>query len=484
MQGRTLGELAHYFQLDGLKLANAQKRIRHLVLDSRKVGVGDVYIAYQGASFDGHAFIEDAIKQGAIAVICECDANYAVTSFIVPSIKDELAHLATWFYSVSEKLNMIGVTGTNGKTSIVCLYAQLAILLNESCGVLGTIGNGLWPNLKSATRTTDNALALWQNLSILSKKTRQVAMEVSSHALDQQRLLGLKFSCVIWSNLSHDHLDYHRTLECYFRAKLKLFTDYNYDCAVLNYDNEWGKKIKASLSNKKILSYSLSDKSADLYVEILMKKKVGYRIALHYQRQQVPTEINLVGRFNLENIAAVVCAHLARGVPLKSIASRLPQLEAVTGRMEMIKPDKKPFIVLDYAHTPDALEKALITIRSQMNATQKLWCVFGCGGDRDISKRAIMASIAERLSDKIVATSDNPRSESQELIFQDMKEGFQGLKPVLFMENRKNAIEYAFANANEDDWILLAGKGHERYQEINGDFFVFDEKEIIDSLSQ
>ncbi|TNF65519.1 MAG: UDP-N-acetylmuramoyl-L-alanyl-D-glutamate--2,6-diaminopimelate ligase [Gammaproteobacteria bacterium] len=484
MQGRTIGELAHYFKLDGLKLANAEKYIRHLVIDSRKVKKGDVYVAYQGASFDGHAFIEDAIKQGAIAIICEHSVNYSVSTLVVPSIREKLAQLAMWFYPTSDKLNIIATTGTNGKTSIVCLYAQLATLLNESCGILGTIGNGLWPSLKPAARTTDNSLALWQNLSVLAKKTRQVAMEVSSHALDQKRLTGLKLNCVIWSNLSHDHLDYHRTLECYFRAKLKLFHDYDYDYAVINYDNNWGKKILASIKEKKTYSYSICSKDADLYVEVLMQKKIGYRVCLHFNGQQVPTEINLVGQFNLENVAAVVCSYLAKGTSLKLIASRLPQLKPVTGRMEMIKPENRPFIVLDYAHTPDALEKALVTIRSQMNAKQKLWCVFGCGGDRDVSKRAIMASIAEKLSDMIIATSDNPRTEAQELIFQDMKEGFQGLKPILFIESRRSAIEYTLTNANEDDWVLLAGKGHERYQEINGDFLLFDEKEIIDSLSQ
>lgn len=482
MQGHTLSDLTHFLELDGLKLSDSDKFIRHLVLDSRKIKPGDVYIAYQGARFDGHDFIDDVVQKGALAIISERQVKTPVVTLVVPNIKNKLADLARWFYIIPEQLKIIAVTGTNGKTSITCLYAQLAMLFNESCGVLGTIGNGLWPSLKASDRTTDNSLMLWQNLVTLAKRTRQVAMEASSHALDQGRLSGLHLSTVIWSNLSHDHLDYHRTLECYFRAKLKLFTDYQYQFAIVNYDDQWGQKLLDKLKDRVTYSYSICSKKADFYLEILMKKRIGYRVCLHFKGMQAFSEINLVGKFNLENIAAVICAYLAKGVSLKLIASRLPDLLPIPGRMEIIKMNQRPFVVLDYAHTPDALEKALITVRSQMNSSQKLWCIFGCGGDRDVSKRAIMASIAETLSDMIIATSDNPRSELQELIFQDMSEGFQNIKPILFMEDRKQAIEYALTHAGEDDWVLIAGKGHERYQEINDCYFLFDEKEIIDSF--
>ncbi|MCF6767804.1 UDP-N-acetylmuramoyl-L-alanyl-D-glutamate--2,6-diaminopimelate ligase [Thiotrichales bacterium 19S11-10] len=484
MEGKTLRELAHFFHLDGIKFDEPERLIRHLVLDSRNVKPGDVFIAYQGAAFDGHRYIIDAISQGAVAIICENLIDADVPVLVIPTIKDKLHSLARWFYPLSDQLDIIAVTGTNGKTSITSIYAQLANLLGESCGVLGTLGNGLWPKLTPSARTTENPLDLWRNLSSLAKKTRQVAMEASSHALDQNRMHNLKLSTVIWSNLSHDHLDYHKNLENYFRAKLKLFIDYDYKYAVINYDNERGRQIIEALNNEKTYSYSTKSKNADLYVEVLMKKRVGYRVCLHFKGQQALSEINLVGQFNLENIAAAVCAFLAKGISFKLIASRLSQLESVSGRMEMIKPDDKPFIVLDYAHTPDALEKALTAIRLQMNQSQKLWCVFGCGGDRDVSKRAVMAAIAEKLSDMIIATSDNPRTEDQQSIFQDMSEGFQNIKPILFFENRKEAIEYSLSNATQDDWILLAGKGHECYQEVNGQFIVFSEKEIIESFYQ
>ena len=490
MTGKSLIDIAHFLKTDGLKFTNPQQMIPHLVIEHSEVKKGFGFIAYQGARFDGHLFIPKAIKQGASLIICEREILTGVDSIdviIIPGIQKNLASLACWFYPLVES-HIMAVTGTNGKTSITCLYAQMANLLNRPCGVLGTMGNGIWPNLIQSDRTTQNSLTLWRNLEKITKQTKEIAMEISSHALVQERVKGLKLSQVIWSNLSHDHLDYHRVIEAYFEAKYKLFSEFSYEHAIINLDNQWGQllydrlKSKNTKERKVIYTYSTKTKAADLFLEVLMKKAIGYRVCLHFLEQTQITELNLVGQFNLENVAAVILAFLLKGFSLRLIAPRLSQLKPVRGRLEIIKKDQKPFTVIDFAHTPDALEKTLITVRAQMKQGQKLWCVFGCGGDRDASKRPVMASLAEKLPDRIVVTSDNPRTESQQGIFNDMEEGFSHSKPIIFIEDRKEAIFYALNQASENDWILIAGKGHETYQEINGVKYPFNEKEIIQVL--
>jgi len=453
--------------------ASSDLMIRELTLDSRNVRGGDLFLAVPGANFDGRDHIADALKRGAAAVAYEVEGAKVLPITDVPLIPvkglaAQLSDIAGRFYGdPSRSLNLVGVTGTNGKTSVTQLVAQALDLLGQHCGIVGTLGTGFYGSLQSGRHTTPDPIAVQATLTDLKKAgARAVAMEVSSHGLDQGRATALAFDVAVLTNLSRDHLDYHGTMQAYGEAKAKLFAWSELRCRVINIDDEFGRTLAAEKRESRLITYSLEDSSAYLYCRDAQFGDEGVRATLVTPQGQHLLRSSLLGRFNLSNVLAAVGALLGLDYALDEILKVLPQLEGPVGRMQRLGGGAKPLVVVDYAHTPDALEKVLTALRP--HAKGRLLCLFGCGGDRDRGKRPLMAEVVERLADGVLVTDDNPRSEVPAKIFDDIREGFSAAQNVRFVEGRGQAIVEIIASASANDVIVLAGKGHEDYQEING----------------
>ncbi|WP_434561341.1 UDP-N-acetylmuramoyl-L-alanyl-D-glutamate--2,6-diaminopimelate ligase [Pseudomonas sp. Z4-20] len=454
--------------------------IRELALDSRDVRAGDLFLAVPGARFDGRARIADALKRGAAAVAYEVNGATVLPITDVPLIPvkglaAQLSDIAGRFYGEpSRHLNLIGVTGTNGKTSVTQLVAQALDLLGQHCGIVGTLGNGFHGALQSGLHTTPNPIAVQATLADLKKAgAKAVAMEVSSHGLDQGRVSALAFDVAVLTNLSRDHLDYHGTMQAYGEAKARLFAWNNLKCRVINIDDEFGRQLAAEQRESRLITYSLEDTSAYLYIRQAQFNDEGVRATLVTPQGEHFLRSTLLGRFNLSNVLAAIGALLGLDYALDEILKMLPQLEGPAGRMQRLGGGTQPLVVVDYAHTPDALEKVLTALRP--HAKGKLLCLFGCGGDRDRGKRPLMAEVVERLADGVLVTDDNPRSEDPQRIFDDIRAGFSQVDNVDFVAGRGQAIAQLIASASADDVVVLAGKGHEDYQEINGERHAFSD---------
>lgn len=453
--------------------ASSDLMIRELTLDSRSVRGGDLFLAVPGLNSDGRDHIADALKRGAAAVAYEVEGAKVLPITDVPLIPvkglaAQLSDIAGRFYSdPSRHLNMVGVTGTNGKTSVTQLVAQALDLLGQHCGIVGTLGTGFHGALQSGRHTTPDPIAVQATLSDLRKAgARAVAMEVSSHGLDQGRATALAFDVAVLTNLSRDHLDYHGTMEAYAAAKAKLFAWADLRCRVINIDDEFGRTLAAEKRESRLITYSQEDSSAYLYCRDARFDDDGVRATLVTPQGQHLLRSSLLGRFNLSNVLAAVGALLGLDYPLDEILKVLPKLQGPAGRMQRLGGGTTPLVVVDYAHTPDALEKVLTALRP--HAKGRLLCLFGCGGDRDRGKRPLMAEVVERLADGVLVTDDNPRSEAPQQIFDDIRPGFSQPDVVAFVPGRGQAIARIVASATADDVIVLAGKGHEDYQEING----------------
>ncbi|SDA87908.1 UDP-N-acetylmuramoylalanyl-D-glutamate--2,6-diaminopimelate ligase [Pseudomonas sp. NFACC15-1] len=454
--------------------------IRELALDSRNVRAGDLFLAVPGARVDGRDHIADALKRGAAAVAYEVRGATVLPITDVPLIpvKDlaaQLSDIAGRFYGdPSRHLNLVGVTGTNGKTSVTQLVAQALDLLGQHCGIVGTLGNGFHGALESGLHTTPNPIAVQATLADLKKAgAKAVAMEVSSHGLDQGRVTALAFDVAVLTNLSRDHLDYHGTMQAYGEAKAKLFAWNDLKCRVINLDDEFGRQLAADKRESRLITYSLEDTSAYLYIRQAQFNDEGVRATLVTPQGEHHLRSTLLGRFNLSNVLAAIGALLGLDYALDEILKVLPKLEGPAGRMQRLGGGAQPLVVVDYAHTPDALEKVLTALRP--HAKGKLLCLFGCGGDRDRGKRPLMAEVVERLADGVLVTDDNPRSEDPLRIFDDIRAGFTAVDKVTFVAGRGQAIAQLIASASADDVIVLAGKGHEDYQEINGERHAFSD---------
>ena len=448
--------------------------IRELTLDSRNVRAGDLFLAVPGAKFDGRAHIADALQRGAAAVAYEVEGATVLPITDVPLIPvkglgAQLSDIAGRFYGdPSRHLNLIGVTGTNGKTSVTQLVAQALDLLGQHCGIVGTLGSGFHGALQSGLHTTPNPIAVQATLADLKKAgAKAVAMEVSSHGLDQGRVTALAFDVAVMTNLSRDHLDYHGTMQAYGQAKAKLFAWNDLRCRVINLDDAFGRQLAAQPQDSRLIGYSLEDSSAYLYCREAHFDDEGVRATLVTPQGEHHLRSTLLGRFNLSNVLAAIGALLGLDYPLDEILRVLPKLEGPVGRMQRLGGGARPLVVVDYAHTPDALEKVLMALRP--HAKGQLLCLFGCGGDRDRGKRPLMAATVERLADGVLVTDDNPRSEDPTQIFADIRAGFTAVDNVTFVAGRGVAIAQLIAGASADDVIVLAGKGHEDYQEINGE---------------
>ncbi|KRV80973.1 UDP-N-acetylmuramoyl-L-alanyl-D-glutamate--2,6-diaminopimelate ligase [Pseudomonas citronellolis] len=456
-----------------LPQAEAGVLIRELTLDSRAVKPGDLFLAIPGAQHDGRAHIADAIARGAAAIAYEAEgasvAPIGDTPLVaIKGLAAQLSAIAGRFYGEpSRGIELIGVTGTNGKTSVSQLLAQALDLLGQRCGIVGTLGNGFHGALESGKHTTPDALALQATLARLKQAgARAVAMEVSSHGLEQGRVAALEFDVAVFTNLSRDHLDYHGTMEAYGAAKARLFAWPGLKCRVINLDDAFGRQLAGETHPSRLMGYSLEDASAFLYCREARFSDAGVEALLVTPKGEGVLRSSLLGRFNLSNLLAVVGALLGLDYPLGDILKLLPQLQGPVGRVQRLGGGGKPLVVVDYAHTPDALEKVLLALRP--HAHGKLLCLFGCGGDRDRGKRPIMAQVAEQHADGVLVTDDNPRSEDSARIIDDIRAGFARPEAVRFVPGRGQAIAELIAGASADDVVLLAGKGHEDYQEIAG----------------
>ncbi|WP_397451453.1 UDP-N-acetylmuramoyl-L-alanyl-D-glutamate--2,6-diaminopimelate ligase [Pseudomonas sp. NA-150] len=456
--------------------------IRELTLDSRNVRPGDLFLAIKGGKFDGRAHIADALKRGAAAVAYEVEGSTVLPLTDAPLIPvkglaAQLSDIAGRFYGdPSRSLNLVGVTGTNGKTSVTQLVAQALDQLGQHCGLIGTLGTGFYGALQSGRLTTPDPIAVQATLADLKKAgARAVAMEVSSHALDQGRATALAFDVAVLTNLSRDHLDYHGSMEAYAAAKAKLFAWTDLRCRVINLDDDFGRQLASEKHDSRLITYSVSDAGASLYCRDAHFDDDGVRATLVTAHGEHHLRSSLLGRFNLSNVLAAIGALLGLDYALDEILKVLPSLEGPVGRMQRLGGGTKPLVVVDYAHTPDALEKVLEALRP--HAKGRLMCLFGCGGDRDRGKRPLMAEVVERLADTVLVTDDNPRTEAPAQIFDDIRKGFAVVDNVSFVAGRGVAIAQLVASAQANDVIVLAGKGHEDYQEIDNQRHPFSDLE-------
>lgn len=442
-----------------------------ITADSRQVKPGALFMAYPGVHNDGRKYIAQAIQAGAAAVIWEnrdfaWNADWQVANIGIAGLKDKVGEIAADYYGQpSQKMRMIGVTGTNGKTSVSQWIAQALTAVGIKAAVIGTIGNGFVDAQSEASNTTPDAILLQSMLADYSARGAQaVAMEVSSHGLHQGRVNSVQFDVAILTNLSRDHLDYHGTMEDYAAAKELLFTWPELQVSVINADDAFGQRVadKLRTQNKPLITYGLNH--GDVRATDLQLHQHGLTMRVTTPQGEAVVNAPVLGRFNAYNVLAVLSALLALQISLQHAVAAIGKIKPVPGRMQQFGGDGKPLVVVDYAHTPDALEKVLATLREQ--TTGKLICVFGCGGDRDPGKRPLMGAAAAKYADKVVVTSDNPRSEDPVAIIQQVVSGMR--KAALVEVDRAKAIQQAVQSARSGDIVLVAGKGHEDYQEIAG----------------
>ncbi|MDT8382948.1 MAG: UDP-N-acetylmuramoyl-L-alanyl-D-glutamate--2,6-diaminopimelate ligase [Gammaproteobacteria bacterium] len=476
--------------------------ITGLCLDSRQVQKGDLFFALKGQQAHAKKFIDEAIKRGASVVMWESsipqlDERNGVPIYGVPELKNFVGRIAERFYGEpSASMFVIGVTGTNGKTSVTQFIAQ-ALQQDAPCGVIGTLGNGVFGRLQSTTFTTPDAVTLHTLLDDMRHdEVTRVVMEVSSHGLEQGRVAGVHFDVAVFTNLSHEHLDYHGDMENYGRAKRRLFESKGLKYAVINIDDDYGRQLLTSLpASVGTVSYGFNsdDFSPSLLGSNLQLGRNGLRMHVESDWGSGDLRVPLLGGFNASNVLAALGALLAAGVGFDDAVQRLSKLSPVPGRMQgyggsgagdnVLGSDEQPLVVVDYAHTPDALEQVLTALRAHTEA--RLWCLFGCGGDRDASKRPLMAAVAERLADQVIVTDDNPRSENSQVIIADILQGFTHEDNVTVIPDRDRAIESVVQAAANNDVVLVAGKGHEEVQIIGDQRLPFnDAYEVEKALAQ
>jgi UDP-N-acetylmuramoyl-L-alanyl-D-glutamate--2,6-diaminopimelate ligase len=449
--------------------------------DSRQVGQDDVFIAVRGLHADGHLFIEDAISRGASVIICE-ESYYTEATGVcvieVESTRNILGHLAQAFQgNPAEKLTIIGVTGTNGKTTISTLVWQALHELGANPSLLGTVAKHINKEVFDSRLTTADPIELAADMKAMANAgSTHLIMEVSSHALDQQRVNGFRFHVGAFTNLSHDHLDYHSDMEAYASAKRRLFDGLDENgWAVINIDDQYGA-FMAKNAQCKVLDFSFHGMGT-INCEILSSTSDGLKIKV----DDVILETPLVGEFNAYNTVQALLICSALGYDTTLAAKILSECNGAPGRMERVQlagDSNTPLVLVDYAHTPDALKNVAETLKGLKKEDENLIIIFGCGGDRDKAKRPAMAKIAEEYGDSVVVTSDNPRTEDPEAIIKDITAGFTSEGGWISITDRKTAIEKTILKSSSIDIILIAGKGHETYQEVNGIRSHFDDREI------
>lgn len=452
-----------------------ETEISGITCDSRQVKPGFAFVCIKGAKSDGHDYAEKALENGAAVIIAERDLGLEVQIVVSDTHAAYADMCANWFGNPADSLKLLGVTGTNGKTSVTYMMKKILEKAGYKVGLIGTIQNMIGDEIIAAHNTTPNAYELNSLFALMKAKgCTYVIMEVSSHALDQSRVYRLTFEAAMFTNLTQDHLDYHITMENYLAAKKKLFRMCK--TAVINSDDPYSAELIKGLDCK-ISTYSMGDTST------YSAKGVNYRPASVEYEFVSDSEIghisvNTGGKFTVYNsLCAAACA-AEIGIPLVTVASALKELHGVKGRAEVVPTGRDFTVIIDYAHTPDGLKNILSTFRECKK--NRLIAVFGCGGDRDKTKRPIMGNIAAHFSDYAIVTSDNPRTEDPSAIIEDILEGMKGaVIPVKVIENRIEAIKFAVSIAKKDDIIVLAGKGHETYQILNTGTIHLDEREVV-----
>ncbi|SDW44312.1 UDP-N-acetylmuramoyl-L-alanyl-D-glutamate--2,6-diaminopimelate ligase [Nitrosomonas communis] len=483
--------------------------VTRLTADSRKLMPGDTFLAYAGERYDARKDIPQAIAVGANAVIWEknqftWNPLWKIPNCAVSGLQAKAGVIASHVYGYpSRELGLVGITGTNGKTSCSHWYAQAMTTLGEKIAVIGTLGNGFLNSLNESVNTTPDAVSLQAEFAkILQNGAGGVVMEVSSHGLVQGRVNGAEFAVAVLTNLSRDHLDYHGNMDAYAAAKAKLFFWPTLKCAVLNLDDVLGMELSHQLvhKNMQVIGYgfyqpdNMGRYSQNLRILRGSNLKVnidGLEFDVEFEGQRESLKANVTSRFNASNLLAVLATMLANGVDFHKASHALSQVKPIAGRMEKFGGGEQPVVIIDYAHTPDALEKVLRGLRETVYNSQarnkfslrkpRLICVFGCGGDRDRGKRPLAGEITTKLADEVIITSDNPRSEDPRAIIDQIVTGISRHNYSI-EEDRTSAIYQAIHNARKGDVVLIAGKGSEAYQEINGQKNPFDDREIAQQV--
>lgn len=454
-----------------------------LAVDSRKVKPGDLFLAYPGEHADGRRFVDKAIGAGAAAVLWDSrgfkwKSAWKLPNLGVPELRTHIGDIAGHFHGhPSRHLWVTGVTGTNGKTSCSHWIAQSLSRLGRKTAVIGTIGSGFPGALEPALNTTPDAVTLQAQLAdFRTRGAEACAMEVSSHGIEQGRVGGVEFDVALFTNLSRDHLDYHKTMEDYAAAKAKLFHWPQLKHAIVNLDDVFGQQLARSIDRSRVnvLGYGLG--RGEIAGHRLDLSTRGLKLEITTPWGVAELDSPMIGGFNASNLLGVLGVLIMSDVPLRDAVEALSRVEPVPGRLQMVREPGAPLVVVDYAHTPDALEKALETLRATLSDEGRLHCVFGCGGDRDPGKRPLMGEVATRLADCTVITSDNPRSENPRAIIDEI---LAGAHPNYAIEaDRATAILQAISGAAPQDVVLIAGKGHETYQEIGDRRLPFDDAEV------
>lgn len=478
-----LDELIEY--LDYKDLINFKNiDITGISYNSKTTKKGDIFVCLVGEHTDGHEFAQNAIEAGAAALLVERKVEGTkIPQVVVASTRHKIADIADRFYSSPSKgINLIGITGTNGKTTVTHLIQKIFEENNQKCALIGTLGYKLSSNgeYRDAKHTTPQAPELQATLRMIKdvEKIDNVVMEVSSHALEQNRVGGCRFNGAVFTNLTQDHLDYHITMDNYFKAKALLFEHLTEgDFAVINADDEYGDRfISVVPEGVRVLTYGVRQQS-DVMARNINFSLNGAEFTLVANAKEHKVNLHMNGMFSVYNVLAAVTAALAIGIDIETALKALQNVKGVAGRFEVVV--KKPLVIVDYAHTPDGLENVLKSAREITPEDGKLICLFGCGGDRDATKRPKMGAIAEKLADKIVITSDNPRSEDPQTIITDIIAGLKSVntESVIVEPDRGTAIGLLKSIANNNDVVVIAGKGHEDYQILKDKTIHFDDRE-------
>lgn len=473
--------------------------VKGVSADSRQVCPGDLFLAYAGGQQHGLSFLDEVIDKGAVAILAEVVGDWSqkrimniddgspVPVIAVTGLRKKMGPIAARFFgNASRKMRVVGITGTNGKTSVSHFLAQ-ALKKYYRTAVVGTNGTGFLGDLDAATHTTPDAVNLQRIIAELeSNRARALAMEVSSHALDQDRVAGVAFHTAIFTNLTSEHLDYHGDMESYGEAKAKLFHTDGLTWAVINGDDDKGASLLAEVSDKVstvACGYSKAiETMGDFYIRIsdVIAHENGMTVVIESSWGNGEFTASVLGEFNAQNLVLTLAVLLSWGVDFDAALDAVETCTAVDGRMALAGGGENPHVVVDFAHTPDALEKSLASLKQ--HAKGKLVCVFGCGGDRDKTKRSMMGDIASRLADQVVLTDDNPRSEDPKAIVSDILQGIKNKSSVAVEHDRALAIREAIIHASSNDWVLIAGKGHEQTQQVGNEKTAFNDMHQVQQV--
>nr|WP_321241703.1 UDP-N-acetylmuramoyl-L-alanyl-D-glutamate--2,6-diaminopimelate ligase [uncultured Tolumonas sp.] len=476
--------------LAGFNISAPAIQLNDMQLDTRLLKQGSLFLALKGHAIDGRLFMQQAEQSGAVAILFDNSDGFIapmlnIPCIAVPSLAEKVSELAGLFYDQpAEKLALVGVTGTNGKSTCTQLIANWTQLLGQRGGVLGTLGNGLFGQLRATENTTGSAISIQQELAhFVTEHVDVAAMEVSSHGLVQHRVSALPFAAAVFTNLSRDHLDYHHTMQAYAEAKRQIFKQTTPAHCILNADDETAREWLQQMPQAVVygIDQQLPNHTGSfLYATDVKYHPQGITISIHSSWGDGVLSAPLLGKFNVSNLLAALAVMLVLQYDFETLCQTASRLQPVTGRMECFGNSQQPLVVVDYAHTPDGLEKALQAARQHCHG--RLFCIFGCGGDRDRGKRPQMTAIAEQWADTIILTDDNPRTEDPAVIIADMCAGLQKPAQAHIEHSRTRAIELALSQAVAGDIILVAGKGHEDYQIVGKEKRHYSDRETVMQL--